>query len=82
MQTQSYLDERTQMFVMEAFIAANRALLDGIEQAVEATEDVPPHYCPGGGCRVHAQAMLAPLHEALDDNQRLGAFISEVTGQS
>ena len=70
------------MFVMEAFIAANRALLDGVENAIAGANTVPPHFCPGEGCRLHSVAVLAPLQEALEDNQRLGDFISEVVGQT
>jgi hypothetical protein len=70
------------MFVMEGFIAANRALLDGVERAIEGAKSVPPHYCLGDGCRVHAEAIFTPLQTALDDNERLGEFISEVVGQA
>jgi len=69
------------MYVMEAFIAANRALLDGVDGTIQSMEKVPPHFCTGGDCPLH-KAVLQPLETALDDNARLGEFISEVLGQT
>jgi hypothetical protein len=79
---QLYRDERTLMFVMEAFIAANRALVSGMEEALEAAKALPAHYCPGEDCPVHNAAILRPLRDAFDDNTRLGDFITEVVAQT
>ena len=75
-------DERTLLLVMEAFIAANRALIHGIEDALKAEQSVGAHYCPGEDCRVHGAAVAEPLRQALGDNTRIGDFISEVLGKA
>jgi len=67
---------------MEAFIAANRALLDGIEGALDAVSTIAPHYCPGAKCLLHNAAFRDRLEQALADNTHLGEFISEVVAQS
>jgi len=71
-------DERTLLFVMEAFIAANRALIHGIEESLKGEQSLTPHYCPGNDCGAHRAAFADPLRRALSDNSRLGDFISEV----
>jgi hypothetical protein len=74
---QNYRDERSMLFVMEAFISANRALLGGIEQAIHQIDAVMPHYCPGQNCQIHKAAVLVPLERALGENTVLGDFIAE-----
>ena len=75
-------DERTLLLVMEAFIAANRALLHGIEDALKGELSVSAHYCSGTDCGMHRAAVAEPLRQALNDNTRLGDFISEVLGKA
>lgn len=75
-------DERTLLLVMETFIAANRALIHGIEDALKGEQSVGAHYCSGGDCRMHRAAFAEPLRQALNDNTRLGDFISEVLGKA
>lgn len=82
MNTQQHgYDQRTLLLVMEAFIAANRALLHGIENALKGEESVGAHYCSGHGCAVHRAFIAEPLRQALGDNTCMGDFISEVLGK-
>jgi hypothetical protein len=67
---------------MESFIAANRALLQGIESALKGELSVSSHYCSGHDCAIHRAALVEPLRQALGDNTRLGDFISEVLGKA